>query len=67
MQQPQKQKRQYRNDMSDTQKQKISQKLTGRKLSNDTKAKISKSMEKYWGSLPCKPVNKTPNPFSDNE
>ena len=44
-------KRQYRNDMSDEQKQKISQKLKGRTLSNDTKAKISKSMEKYWASI----------------
>lgn len=62
-QQPQ--KRQYRNDMSDEQKQKISQKLAGRKLSNDTKAKISKSMEKYWASLPSKPVNNSQNPYKD--
>lgn len=56
------QKRQYRNDMPETQKQAISQKLTGRKLSNDTKMKISKSMEKYWASLPLKPItNKDDN------
>lgn len=60
-------KRQYRNDMPEAQKQAISQKLTGRKLSNSTKMKISKSMQGYWASLPSKPVNKTPNPFSDNE
>ena len=55
-------KRQYRNDMPETQKQAISQKLTGRKLSNDTKIKISKSMEKYWASLPLKPTtNKDDN------
>lgn len=53
------QKRQYRNDMSDAQREKISQKLTGRKLSNDTKAKIAKSMERYWASLPMKPVTST--------
>lgn len=52
-------KRQYRNDMSDEQKQKISQKLKGRTLSNDTKAKISKSLEKYWASLPLKPITST--------
>lgn len=53
------QKRQYRNDMPDAQREKISQKLTGRKLSNDTKAKIAKSMERYWASLPMKPVTST--------
>lgn len=52
-------KRQYRNDMSDEQKQKISQKLQGRKLSNDTKNKISKSMCDYWQSLSYKPVTST--------
>lgn len=52
-------KRQYRNDMPEAQKQAISQKLTGRKLSNDTKMKISRSMEKYWASLPTKPITST--------
>ena len=59
MQQPQKQKRQYRNDMPQQQRDKISQKLSGRKLSNDTKRKISQSMEKYWASLPTKPITST--------
>lgn len=63
MQQPQ--KRQYRNDMPQQQRDKISQKLKGRTLSNDTKAKISKSMEKYWASLPMKPVNNSQNPYKD--
>lgn len=49
-------KRQYRNDMPDSQREKISQKLTGRKLSNDTKMKISKSMQDYWANLPLKPA-----------
>lgn len=52
-------KRQYRNDMSDSQKALISQKLTGRKLSQDTKNKISKSMVDYWNSLQTKPVTST--------
>lgn len=65
MQQPQKQKRQYRNDMPQQQRDKISQKLSGRKLSNDTKAKISKSMQDYWASLPMKPINNSQNPYKD--
>ena len=58
-------KRQYRNDMSDEQKQKISQKLTGRKLSSDTKRKISQSMEKYWASLPTKPITANNSPYDE--
>lgn len=58
-------KRQYRNDMSDEQKQKISQKLTGRKLSSDTKRKISQSMEKYWASLPTKPITDNNSPYDE--
>lgn len=61
------QKRQYRNDMSDAQREKISQKLTGRKLSNDTKAKIAKSMERYWASLPLKPITSTGNTETSQE
>ncbi len=58
-------KRQFRNDMSDQQKQAISQKLRGRTLLQSTKDKISQSMTDYWKSLPMKP---TPdNPFCDTE
>lgn len=57
-------KRQYRNDMSDEQKAKISQKLSGRKLSPSTKAKISKSLTDYWNSLPTKPNNSTETTFN---
>ncbi len=58
-------KRQFRNDMSDQQKQAISSKLRGRRLSQSTKDKISQSMVDYWNSLPMKP---TPdNPFGDTE
>lgn len=64
MQQPT--KRRYRNDMSDQQKQAISQKLTGRTLSNDTKQKISKSMQDYWASLPMKPVTSTGSTENNN-
>ena len=63
--QPTNNKRRYRNDMSDEQRQKISQKLKGRTLSNDTKRKISQSMEKYWASLPTKPITSTTNPYED--
>lgn len=59
-------KRQYRNDMPEAQKQAISQKLTGRTLSNDTKRKISQSMEKYWASLPMKPVTSTGTTSTNN-
>lgn len=54
-------KRQYRNDMSDAQKQAISQRMKGRTLSQSTKDKISKSMQDYWNSLPYKPTNKDDN------
>lgn len=60
-------KRQYRNDMPDSQREKISQKLTGRKLSNDTKMKISKSMLDYWASLPMKPVTGNNNDINTNK
>ena len=60
-------KRQYRNDMSDAQKQAISQRMKGRTLSNDTKQKISKSMEKYWASLPVKPITTNNNDNNSNE
>ena len=65
MMQPTNNKRRYRNDMSDEQKQKISQKLKGRTLSNDTKRKISQSMEKYWASLPTKPITDNSSPYDE--
>lgn len=52
-------KRIYRNDMPEAQRQAISNRLKGRSLSNDTKQKISKSMQDYWASLPMKPVTST--------
>lgn len=64
--QPTNNKRRYRNDMPETQKQAISQKLKGRRLSTDTKKKISKSMQDYWASLPMKPITTSNSPY-DNE
>lgn len=58
-------KRQFRNDMSDAQKQAISQKLRGRTLSQATKQKISQSMTDYWNALPTKPTND--NPYGNND
>ena len=52
--------------MPETQKQAISQKLKGRRLSTDTKKKISKSMQDYWASLPMKPITTSNSPY-DNE
>lgn len=49
-------KRIYRNDVSDITRQKQSLAHQGRKLSNDTKRKISKSMTDYWAKLPMKPI-----------
>lgn len=51
------QKRIYRNDVSQQTREKQSIAHQGRKHSNDTKQKISKSMCNYWASLPMKPVN----------
>lgn len=49
-------KRLFRNDMSQSQRDKIAMANTGKKLSQQTKDKISKSMEKYWSRLPLKPT-----------
>lgn len=50
-------KRIYRNDMSDSQKEKLSAINKGKTLSQQTKQRISKSMERYWNSLPYKPTS----------
>lgn len=49
-------KRTFRNDMPQAQKEKIAFAMTGRHHSDETKEKISKSMQEYWGQLPYKPV-----------
>lgn len=49
-------KRIYRNDMTQAQKDKISQANTGKKLSPETRRRISQSMAKYWAGLPFKPA-----------
>ena len=48
-------KRIYRNDMSQQQKDKIAAANKGKTLSQQTKAKISKSLQQYWQRLPMKP------------
>jgi hypothetical protein len=48
-------KRRYRNDMPQSQKDKIAAKNVGKRLSQSTKDKISKSLVRYWGSLQYKP------------
>ena len=52
-------KRIYRNDMSQSQKDKLSYINKGKKLSQSTKDKISKSLIKYWSRLPMKPEPST--------
>ena len=49
-------KRVWRNDMPQTQKDKIAAANRGKHLSPDTRRKIAQAMEKYWASLPYKPV-----------
>ena len=48
-------KRIWRNDMPQTQKDKIAAANTGKHLTDDTKRKIARAMAKYWASLPYKP------------
>lgn len=50
-------KRIYRNDVSAETREKQSLAHQGRKHSNDTKQRISKSMSDYWAKLPMKPNN----------
>lgn len=50
-------KRMFRNDVSDETRAKQSIAHRGRKHTNDTKNKISKSLQKYWANLPMKPTN----------
>ena len=65
--------RTYRNDMPQTQKDKIAFANTGKRLSQQTKQRISKSMQKYWQKLPYKPDTPTDeqqptpptNPYED--
>lgn len=66
----------YRNDMPQTQKDKIAAANIGKTLSQQTKDKISRSMQKYWQRLPYKPdtdsddmggaQGQQPNPYADD-
>lgn len=49
----------YRNDMQQAQKDKIAAANVGKTLSQQTKDKISRSMQKYWQRLPYKPDTDT--------
>lgn len=56
----------YRNDMTQAQKDKIAAANTGKHLSQTTKDKISRSMQKYWAALPTKPDDEqTTNTYDD--
>lgn len=50
-------KRMFRNDVSSETRAKQSIAHQGRKHSNETKNKISKSLANYWAKLPIKPTN----------
>ncbi len=54
-------KRTYRNDMPQIQRDRIAQANTGKRLSNETKAKISQALTDYWAKLPYKPITATGN------
>lgn len=49
-------RRMFRNDVSAETRAKQSVAHQGRKHSNDTKNKISKSLQIYWANLPMKPT-----------
>ena len=53
----------YRNDMPQQQKDKIAAANTGRRHTQTTKAKISRSMQKYWQRLPFKPNSGSTQPY----
>lgn len=65
-------KRIYRNDMTQAQKDKIAAANIGKHLSQQTKDRISRSMQKYWQGLPYKPntdaADMTPptNPYTED-
>ena len=54
-------KRTYRNDMPQIQRDRIAQANTGKRLSNETKAKISQALTDYWAKLPYKLITATGN------
>ena len=46
----------YRNDMPQAQKDKLAAANVGKTLSQQTRDKISRSMQRYWQRLPYKPT-----------
>jgi hypothetical protein len=60
-------KREYRNLRDDT-KMRISQRLTGRSLSDTHKQAISDAMKEYWATIPYRPTeNNDTNNQRSNE
>ena len=60
-------KREYRNLRDDT-KMRISQRLTGRSLSDTHKQAISDALKEYWATIPYRPTeNNESNNQSNNE
>ncbi len=59
-------KRIYRNDMPQTQRDKIAMANTGRHHSTQTRERIAQSMREYWDGLPYKPDTDTNGTTSDN-
>lgn len=66
----------YRNDMTQAQKDKIAAANIGKHHSQQTKDRISRSMQQYWAGLPYKPNTEDddrrtptpptpPNPYED--
>ena len=52
-------KRVWRNDMPQTQRIKIAAANRGKRLSPETRNKISAALTKYWAKLPYKPDSNT--------
>lgn len=58
-------KRIYRNDMQQTQKDKIAAANTGKHHTPETKRKISQGLTRYWARLPFKPITNTGETSTD--
>ena len=59
-------RRQYR-DLRDDTKMRISQRLTGRSLSDTHKQAISDAMKEYWATIPYRPTENNENNNQNNE
>lgn len=59
-------KRQFR-DLCDDTKMRISQRLTGRSLSDTHKQAISDAMKAYWATIPYRPTDNNKSNNQNNE